>query len=72
MFIETNLSNEGRLQSLPGGREPPAVPRAGGGVQGLPRESVDVAFADVAFQECENWVFKEKALIRTRMRFAPC
>ena len=36
------------------------------------RESVDVAFADVAFQECENWVFKEKALIRTRMRFAPC
>ena len=36
------------------------------------RESVDVAFADVAFQECENRVFKEKALIRTRMRFAPC
>ena len=42
------------------------------GVEPDTRESVDVAFADVAFQECENWVFKEKTLIRMRMRFAPC
>ena len=33
------------------------------------RESVDVAFGDVAFQICENWVFKEK---NVRLNSAGC